>query len=173
MALEVHVHGPALLLVTQEGGANNTLEQLGYTRDGVRVRVEGLFEEVRCDQTGGEAGLPVELLYHGDRAIVELELTKWDALVADKIAKRLSLWTGSVGVIPPAGQLVFATGNAYRLVIAPGRQGVVGWDFPRAIPQQPLQINKGSRASVMFITFQCYPKLISNQWVLYQPYTGS
>jgi len=172
MAVQVHVAGPALIRIGPEGCANNQLRVLGYTRDGARIRTEALWEEVHTDEWGGDAGPPAELIYHGERAVVQLELTKWDAAVADQIAKRVSsIPDHNPGVVPGPGIAVFVNGLAYRLVLDFQKQGTVDWEFPRAVPREPMEINKGSRPSIMVLTFDCYPKLINNVYVLYKPFS--
>jgi hypothetical protein len=172
MPLAVHVAGPALIRIGPEGCSNAQLQTLGYTRDGARIRTEAYWEEVHTDEWGGDAGPPAEIVYHGERAIVQLELTKWDATIADAIAKRVSSIEGhNTGIIPGAGLLVFSGGLAYRLVIDFQKEGVVDWEFPRAVPREPIEINKGSRPSIMVVTFDCYPKFIGAAWVLYTPFT--
>lgn len=176
MPLAIHVFGPALIKVGPEGAANNQLQNLGFTRDGVRIRTEALFEDIHSDELGGQAGLPVELAYYGERAVVTCELIKWDVTVADLLAKRLSGVQTNTGVIPgPLGRMVFSNGDAFRLVIASLTPGTIGWSFPRAVPREPMEINKGSRPSMMLLVFDCYPVPVPNtsNWLLYEPYTQS
>jgi len=172
MPITVQVAGPALILIGPEGCDNTELAQLGFTREGVRIRTEAYFEEVHTDEWGGDNGPPAELVYHGERAVVQLELTKWDALIADQICKRLSPATLTPGIVPGAGLIVFDGGLAYRLIIDFQKQGTVDWEFPRAVPREPIEINKGSRPSVLMLTFDCYPKLIGTSYVLYQSWTS-
>lgn len=175
MAVAVQVSGLVTVKVGKEGCQNNALETLGYTVNGARIRVETYFDEVHGDQYGGDQGPPIELVYLGERAVVNLEMSKWDAQVADKIAGRLYGKTagkivdqvGDYTVGP--GTPVFAPGFAYRLVLHVAGQGQTSWDFPRAVPREPIEINKGTRHSVLLLVFDCYPA----QGILYRPYTGS
>lgn len=176
MAATVQVAGLATIKVGKEGCADALLEILGYTVNGAKIRVESYFEEVHGDQYGGDQGPPIEMVYLGERATVTLEMSKWDGLVADKISGRLygkhagKIFdqVGDYTVGP--GTPVFAPGFAYRLVIKVAGQGQTSWDFPRAVPREPMEINKGTRHSVLMLVLDCYP---NDAGVLYQPYTGT
>jgi len=174
MAIAVQVSGLATIRVGQEGCTDQNLSTLGYTVNGVRIRTESYFDEVHGDEYGGDAGPPIELVYLGERAVVTCELSKWDATVADSIAARLHGKTPGrtkeeAGVSWP-GTPVFASTKAYRLVISVGGQNQKGFDFARAVPREPIEINKGTRHSVLMIVFDCYPNAYG---VVFSPYPAS
>lgn len=169
MPISVQIAGLATIKVGQEGCANNQLEVLGYTVNGARIRTEGYFDEVHGDEYGGDAGPPIELVYLGERAVVTLELSKWDYAVANKIGARLyGKTTGQIGQV---GTPVFAAGKAYRLVIDVAAEGAMKWDFLRAVPREPIEVNKGTRHSVLMIAFECYPKQVDGTAVVYRPFS--
>lgn len=167
MAATVQVAGPATIKIAQEGAQDTALEILGYTQNGARIRTEAFWDEVHADDQGGDGGPPVELVYQGERAIVTLELTKWDGQVADKIGARL--WGKAVGQRGAPGTAVFANQKSYRLVIKVANSGQTSWNFPRAVPRDAIEISKGSRPSMMLVQFECYP---NDAGVLYEPYSG-
>lgn len=168
MAISVQVAGLASIKIGPEDCQPYQLEFLGYTVNGARIRTESYWDEVHGDQYGGDQGPPIDLVFLGERAVVTLEMSKWDGAVADKIAGRF--WGKQAGQTQGApGTPVFASGKAYRLVIQAAGQGQTSWDFPRAVPREPQEINKGTRHSVMMIVFDCYP---NDSGVLYQPFTS-
>lgn len=165
MPLNVQVAGLATIKIGQADCANGQLLTLGYTVNGARIRDESFWDDVHGDQHGGDAGPPIEVLYLGKKASVTLELSKWDAAVADKIAARL--WSSSPGVIGPIGTPVLAAGEAFRLVIHCA--AAAGFDFRRAVPREPIEVNKGTRHSLLLCVFDCYA---DPNGVLYQPFAS-
>lgn len=144
MAITYHVDGPAQIKVGT--GVSGALEVLGYTRDGAEIRLEGFFEEVKSDDTGGEQGPPGDLNYLGEQAVIRLELVKYDGTVADKVMPRIK------GQTPPGtpaspGQLMLQDSKAIRLLIQPSGTGAVPWNFPAGIVYGAIEVNKGTRHS--------------------------
>lgn len=166
MAVSIQVSGAVLVKVGPQGCADENLTALGYTANGVRVQEEDFCEEIHSDEQGGEAGPPVELLYHGKRIRVTLELVKWDALVADQLAARLAVTTPEPGKQYEAGIVMIGGMKAFRLVLKCANGS---WDLPVAIVRGQFEMNKGSRASRLLVAFECYPD--SNGYI-YKPYTG-
>ncbi|HOV61677.1 MAG TPA: hypothetical protein PK349_11545 [Candidatus Hydrogenedentes bacterium] len=166
MAVSIQVSGAVLVKVGPQGCADNNLAALGYTANGVRIQEEDFFEEVHSDERGGEAGPPVELVYHGKRVRVTLELVKWDAAVADQLAARLGVTTPEPGKQYDAGIVMIGGTKAFRLVL---KAAVGSWDLPVAIVRGQFEINKGSRASRLLMAFECYPD--ANGYI-YKPYNG-
>lgn len=149
MPATINVDGPAVVQV--DTGTSHALETLGYTRDGVEVRFEGHFVDVPGDENGGEAGPPIDVQYMGERAIIRLELTKYDAIVAGKIAARV--WGETSGVPADAGTLFFGSGKAFRVLINTTERP---YNFPRCIPREPIEVNKGTRFSRLIIVFEAH-----------------
>ncbi len=148
MAIQYHVAGPALIKV--DTGSTHTLEELGYTRDSAEIRFEGHFEEIKSDDQGGDAGPPGDLNYLGERAIVRLELTKWDAAIADKLVPRL--YGGTAGMVGEVGTLLLQDAKTFRLLIHSTNTPM---NFPKAILFGAIEINKGTRHSRLVLEFVC------------------
>ena len=166
MAISIQVSGTVLVKVGPQSCQDAALEPLGYTSNGARIQEEDFYEEVHTDEQGGDAGPPVELIYHGKRVRVTLELTKWDGAVADKLAARVSQ-TSQPGKQLEAGTPMIANEKAFRLVL---KSSVGGWDLPVAIVRGQFEINKGSRPSRLLISFECYP---DSTGIIYKPYAGT
>lgn len=165
MPLSVQVAGLATIKIGQADCANPQLLTLGYTVNGVRIRDESFWDDVHGDQNGGDAGPPIEVIYLGKKASVSVELSKWDAAVADKIAARL--WSSSPGVVGPVGTPILASGQSLRLVVQCAASP--GFDFRRAVPREPIEVNKGTRHSVLMCVFDCYA---DPNGVIYQSFSG-
>jgi len=166
MTISIQVSGTVLVKVGPQSCQDAKLESLGYTSNGARIQEEDFYEEVHTDEQGGDAGPPVELIYHGKRVRVTLELTKWDGTVADKLAARVS-GTSQPGKQLEAGNAMIANQKAFRLVL---KSSVGSWDLPVAIVRGQFEINKGSRPSRLLISFECYP---DSTGIIYKPYTGT
>lgn len=148
MAAQFHVAGPCEILVGAEGGVTTT--SLGYSRNGVDVRIDGYYEDVPCDTDGGDRGPPADVNFMGESATIRLELTKWDSALAESITPRVN---GAVAGVPAGPGVLFGQdGKAFRLIVLPTTPG---FDFKRAIVRGAVEINKGSRYSTLVLEFQC------------------
>lgn len=150
MAVTVNVDGPALVRV--DTGDLNALEDLGYTRDGAEIRFEAYFLDVAGDENGGESGPPIDVQYMGERAVIRLELTKFDGTVADKVTPRL--YGGTAGTPGAAGTLMFGGGKCYRVLINTSNRPM---NFPRCFIRDAIEVNKGTRFSRLLLAFEAYP----------------
>jgi len=167
MAVSLQVSGTVLVKIGPTGTADANLEVLGYTANGARIQEDDFYEEVHSDEQGGDAGPPIDLIYMGKRVRVTLELVRWDAVVADKLAARIATpSTPPPGLRPEPGIVMVAGLKTWRLVL---KSNVGSWDLPAAVVRGQFEINKGSRASRLLATFECYPDATG---YLYKPYTG-
>jgi len=158
MAIQTHVFGAAQVYV----GDSTEVELLGYTRDGVEIRLESRFLDVPSDDMGGEAGPPANVQYLGEIAVIRLELTKYDLTVADKLQRLNGLTAGQVGT---PGTFIFSDSAQYeksfRLLIrsAVEENGVpTPWNFPRAFLREAIEVNKGSRFTRLLAVFEAHAK---------------
>ena len=162
MAEAIQVFGPARVWVNT--GASFALESLGFSVNGVKFRDNGYFENVIGDANGGESGPPVDVQYFGQVDTVEMELSKWDSVVAAKIFPRL--YGGTAGVIGIAGLMIAAGSFSYRLLINPSSGPR---NYLRAIPREAMEHNKGTKYSILRIVWECH----AVNGVLWNTYTGS
>jgi len=149
MAETPHIAGAAHIKVGTGAGA--ALESLGYTDNGAQVTAQAYIEPIPGDENGGDAGPPIELNYLGETYRVRLELTKWDAAVADKIACRTR--GGTAGTPTAAGTLIFANSYDFRVLI---HTTTTPFNFLRTVPSEPITINKGTRYSRLVLEFIAY-----------------
>lgn len=147
-----HIAGPALVKVGTGTGQPPTLEDLGYSRDGVAIREEAHWADIHADAAGGEEGPPVETLFLGERSLVRVELVRWDWEVAYRVLARLR--GATAGEPQPAGIALVASGPlTVRLVIDAAREVR---HYPRAAVRGAVELNKGARASRLAFEFECY-----------------
>lgn len=162
MAATINVAGASPVYV--DTGSAHALELLGYTADGCEIDFPGYFLDVPVDDHGGESGDPADVQYMGDTARIQLNLTKWDEAVADKIRPRL--YGGSVGVVGTRGSLMIGGALTYRLLInSPTRP----YNFPVVIFRDAHRINKGTKYSTWVNGGVAYPNASS---VLYNATTS-
>lgn len=163
-----HIAGPARIRIGTGTGSPPALETLGYTHDGAQIREETGHLPLYADSNGGEQGAPIEVVWLSEWHTVRIELVKWDAAVAAKLLARVRKLPGGTasvaGVPPPAGLMMLGgvrgVGNpvSYRLLV----HGVLEpRNYPRAIPQGVVELNKGSRHSRLTIELRCYRDPIS------------
>jgi len=142
MAIAIVVAGLSTIKVGT--GSADALEDLGYTRDGVILRHDGYFAEVKCDDYGGEAGPGCDLQYMGETAQITLELTKWDATIAQKLLSRHK--GGTAGTIPTAGTLMLAGNKYFRLLVS--NTNLIR-NYPYVIFRDPIELNAGTKFSTL------------------------
>lgn len=149
MAEAVQVTGPCAVRIGDEGGNLAALSLLGYTRNGADITAEGYFVNVPGDQNGGDDGPPIDVQYMGETARIRVELTKWDSTVAATIEARLQGGTGGTPGTP--GSLMSA--NAFRLLLdtTTGDR-----NFLRVFPRGAIELNKGTRYSIMVFEFEAH-----------------
>lgn len=149
MAVTVNVDGLAAVRV--DTGDTNALEDLGYTRDGAEIRFEGHFVDVPGDEKGGENGPPIDVQYMGERAVIRLELTKYDPAVAEKVMARL--YGETPGTPGAAGTLMFSGDKCFRVLInTPARP----LNFLRCFAREAIEVNKGTRFSRFIVVFEAH-----------------
>ena len=159
MAPTVQVFGPATIKIAILAGGSGALQELGFTQNGVFLTSQTFTENVPGDENGGDSGPPIEIQYMGEIYRVRLELTKWDATVAEHLKARFRGATS--GTPPTAGGLVFAGNGYFRLCChynAGGTSPVPSADnFPCAtMIGEPIELNKGTKWSRLVLDFICY-----------------
>lgn len=143
MAIQHEVAGP--VIVTW-----NTI-QLGYSRDGVPIRIEPKWIDIQSDDYGGAAGAPSDIQLAGALCIVTAELTKYSK--ADCHALTSFYKGGSAGVLPVIGSLIRQ--NSYHAALL--LDGVnEDWTFSTAVIRQAIEVNKGTRYSTLVCGWECW-----------------
>lgn len=153
MAIGILTDGPTLCMT--DTGAGHALENLGFTRNGVNHTSNGFFLPVPCDDNGGDDGPPADIQNLGETIDLEMEFTKFDEAVANKIRPRM--YAGTLGQpntpLGTPGGLMFSGGYTYRLVLIPTNRPL---NFPQVVFQAPMQINKGTRFSTWILRATAY-----------------
>jgi hypothetical protein len=108
MALSHVVAGPVLV---KFGDTAADVVSLGYTRDGVSIRVEPRWIDIPSDDYGGEAGAPSDVQLVGGIALINAELTKFEDAEVEKLtawssAATTGVFAGTAGVFPTIGSLI-------------------------------------------------------------------
>lgn len=162
MTAAVIVDGPAAISV--DTGGSNALEALGYTFDGVRIFEDVFTADVFSDENGGPEGPPIDVQYFGEAHRVQLDFSKFDTAIMDKV--RPKIYGGTAGQTGTAGSLYFAGGLTYRLLINPTSRPR---NYLVALPiSGPWEINKGTKYSRQRLEFICY----ASSGVLYNTTTS-
>lgn len=149
----VNVPGVAHILIAIPSGA---LQPFGYTANGAQVTFEGYEIRVPSDENGGDEGPPAEIQYLGQTARVRLEMTKFDQSVSELLLRRLPSGTlgQPIGTGTPAGTLLFAGLQYFRLVIA---SAVKPFNFPCvSILRAPQDLNVGTKYQRHVVEVECY-----------------
>ena len=174
----IHVAGLATIKVASgRETPENNLDILGYTQDGAYLSFQPFLQDVPGDENGGDAGPPIDQVWMGEVAQVQLDFTKWDAVIAAAIVKRMREFTNRSGTLTDptkygaraaAGTLTFD--NAFCLLIDAPYQKLC---FPCALPNQAQQLNLGTKFSRWSVVFSCYRNSWVNGGILYQDQTAA
>lgn len=144
---------PGLADIQVDTGTSNTMERLGFTRNGVDVTNEGFFLDVPGDERGGDDGPPIDVIQMGEIARIRIEMTKYDQTIVDKVRARVYGNIVAAGVLSPspAGTLMF--GNSFRLLIN-------SVNDPRnyliAFPRMPHERNFGTKWATLVMEFEAH-----------------
>jgi hypothetical protein len=160
MAITVHVAGLASIKVNLSADYR-VLSTLGYTQDGATIVFRPYYQDVPGDENGGDAGPPIDRVYMGEVAQVQLELTKWDDTLAALLIKRFRDPTALLTTGQPAGAGTLTFSTAHSLVVS-SPNGI--HNFPRAVLDGELQINKGTKYSRWLLGFTCYKNTSGVLW---------
>ena len=147
----VQVTGAALIQLAAEGQDSDSLVDLGYTRNGAEISFTGFFLDVPGDENGGDDGPPIDVQFVGETALIRIELTKYNATLANEVTARLK--GGTAGTPGTPGTLMFGDTKAWRLLINPTSGPI---NFLRAFPRNVIELNKGTRFSTLVVEFEAH-----------------
>jgi hypothetical protein len=153
VSYQVFVPGAALIQV-DAGETPGVLVDLGYSRNGVDIALDGFYVNVPGDENGGDEGPPIEVLQLGQTARVRLELTKWDPAVIDVLNSRR--WGGGAtpGTPPSVGIMMFGGAYTHRLLIKTTSRP---FNFVRAFVRGPIEVPQyGSKFATVVCEFECH-----------------
>ena len=151
MTIAVQVPGPCKIVVGT--GTNGALEDLGYTVNGASIDEDPIYEDVHGSKGNG---VPADVLYMGETHIIRLELSKWDAEVAGRLAAKLR--GGTRGVVPNLGTFMFAAGLSFRCALSCLASPGYSRNYKRClIRDRPFGTNLGTKWSKLTLQFIAYP----------------
>ncbi len=151
MAVTPKVAGACQVMVAAPSISSGALQTLGYTRNMADIRKEAFFLNVPGDQNGGDDGPPVDVIYLGETALIRLELTKYESVVANIVRARVD--GGTAGQSAAPGTLMFSGGGSMRLLLnSPNNP----YNFPRCFPRMPIEIGLGTKFSSLIVEFEAH-----------------
>jgi hypothetical protein len=126
--LVYRVFGPALVQVGT--GANNALETLGYTENGVTMSETYHLEPIMTDAMGPK--MPAEYQKFGVEYRLSKPLIVWNPTIWDKVQKRMGN-TNTAGALTAAGALVYTNSLTFRVAVTSADTLEDPFYFPFAI----------------------------------------
>lgn len=165
MAVAFQVAGPVAVWVAHLA-SNLQPFLLGYTANGVDIRHNPRWSDYFSDANGGADGPPTDVIFLGETATIRMELTRWDAVIAEQVCSRACgrprppRGTSGYGTNAPAGTLMFASwGPVPESAIGLGLLHRGGSrTYPHAILRGSNQLTMGSRFSRLILEFECYAR---------------
>jgi len=126
---------------------------LGYSRDGVDIRLEPKWAPIQSDCYGGSAGAPSDAQFMGAVATVTAELTNYDMAEVEGLSSFTSDALIASGTLPVIGTLARA-GTLAEILVLTGTTNT--YTFNTAILFHSQSVNKGTRASIHTLAWQCW-----------------
>lgn len=143
MAITHNVAGP--VIVTFNSVA------LGYSRDGVSIRIEPRYIDINSDDYGGAAGAPSDVQIVGAVAHITAEMPKFDNAECLKLTAFER--AGTRGVLPQLGTLIRQE-SEYATLLLNGKNE--DWTFDVAFVRQAIEVNKGTRYSTFVAGWEAW-----------------
>ena len=125
--------------------------QIGYSRDGVTIRIEPKWGDIFSDDFGGAGGAPADTQLLGAIASVTADFPKYDQTEAHKLTAFEK--AGTAGVLPQLGTLIRQE-SEYAVLLLDGKNE--DWSFPVAFMRQPIEVNKGTKFSTLVCGWECW-----------------
>ena len=159
-ASDLHVNGPAKVQVAFDG-SGDTWVDLGYTEEGVDVRVEEHSEDIHTDEFG--PATPRDVAYLGETAELVCNFISWDITNMDTVESRHRSGK-TTGAVPASciGTLYFA-GSKYISVryLASQRCGLTTEKYRQFLyctVRGAIPFRVGTRVTRMAVTFRAIPR---------------
>lgn len=143
MAIQHEVCGPVLV--------KYNAVSLGYSRDGVQIRIEPKWADIFSDDFGGQGGAPADVQLLGAIAIVTAELVKYDKAEVHKLSAFEK--AGTAGVLPQLGTLMRQESEMAVLLLDGKNEN---WTFDQAFMRQAQEVNKGTKFSTFVVGWECH-----------------
>ena len=124
---------------------------LGYTRDGVRIRIEPRWGDIQSDDFGGEGGAPADTQLLGAIATITCEFTKYDAGEVRKLTSFEK--AGLAGTLPSLGTLIRQDTEFASLTLT---GSIETWTFSTAFPHESHELNKGTKFTTYTLGFEAW-----------------
>lgn len=144
MAIAYNIHGG---VTVKYDGVN-----LGYTRNGVSVRINPRFKDYKIDHSGGDEGIPDESQFLGATADISIELEKYDRDPAEILTSFNQ--GGAAGIHANMGALVKGD-SLYAVLDLVGATHTIR--FPVAVIKGGQELSFSLRASMFMVRFECWP----------------
>ena len=152
MAEIIQVAGACECKIQMTNFASDVITTLGFTRNFGEIRTEARFLDVPGDENGGDDGIPIDIQYLGEIAIVRLELTKYDTAAANAVRARLD--NATFGTNAAIGTLMFGATKTMRVILDTPS---LPHNFPLCIPNGAIEIGVGTKYSTLILEFTAYP----------------
>lgn len=159
-ATDLHVNGPALVQISNDG---STWVNLGYTEDGVDVELMEHNEDIFTDYSGPQT--PHDVAYLGETADIRCSFVSWDESTMMTVESRFrSSASKTVGSITESciGTLYFA-GSKYIGVryLSSARCGLTTEKYRQflyATVRGAIGLRAGTRITRMQVSFHAIPR---------------
>ncbi len=161
MATPVNVFGKAFIQVSffndNLGTFGNPVD-LGFTENGIEPQEIEITKGVYSDENGGQEGLEFDHQVMGERHVIPISLSRFDAAVLKKMKRPWSVPLAD-GMMQTPGSLIYQDRGFFRLAYGNNNIGIV---YPKCtLAREPKTANKGTRYEVATVTIHAQGARIS------------
>lgn len=142
------------------GLAANSVVEIGYTHDGVRMSIDPRWGDIQSDDFGGADGPPADSQFLGGTATLTVELTKYVEANTEALStfNAGSVTLGTFG--SDTGTLVRGSSASGVLVLTTGTDGqsLVSGDltFPVTFLRGGQEVNRGTKFSTFNASWEAW-----------------
>jgi hypothetical protein len=152
--IQHEVHGPTTVVYN---GVT-----LGYSRNGVTVRIDPFWENVPSDDFGGTGSSPSDAQFLGAIGRVVVDLTKYCKTAVQALSKFLVVGNDAipVGKLPSIGTFVRQNGHTGLLSLVGSNRTV---RFQTAFPRDAQELNLGTKYTSFMASFEAWMDNTTNR----------
>jgi len=164
MSIGPYVAGPVIVQVNLRDG--NGLVSLGYSADGIQVSDRQHYGDIHSDRYGGQQGPPIDRQFFGRSAVIPLQLSEFEPVVARRLRNMLFGTPAGVNVV---GCPLTADGKTFQVILTGSKDAaalvadanaetLTPLNYPNCFLEDPVDVPVGSKNTILGLN------IVAHQW---------